>query len=74
MNAKLYDDKKEQSMHLDAITSFARQSGIPEEEIRRIYEMEFEKLKAAARVKDFLLPLTDGIVRDIIRHLKGHLH
>lgn len=74
MNTKLYDNEKEQAMHVDAISSFARASGIPEDEVRRIYEAELEKLKAGARVKDFLLPLADGKVRDIIRHLKGHFH
>lgn len=74
MNAKLYDNEKEQAMHVDAISSFARASGIPVDEIRRIYEVELEKLKAGARVKDFLLPLADGRVRDIVRHLKAQLH
>jgi hypothetical protein len=74
MNAKLYEDEKDRAMYLHAISSFARENSIPENEVRRIYEAELEKLKAVARIKDFLMPLIERRVRDVIRHTGGHLH
>ena len=64
----LYDDDKERTIHSGAIHELSRESGLPEWEIGRIYELELDKLKRAARVKDYLAVLTRRLVKETLRH------
>jgi len=64
----LYDDDKERAVHSGAIHELSRESGLPEWEIGRIYEQELDKLKRAARVKDYLGVLTRRLVKETLQH------
>ena len=63
-----YEDEKERALHLGAIHDLAQASGLPEGEVGKIYQREFEKLKKSARVKDFLPVLTHRLVKNNLRH------
>lgn len=64
----LYENEKELAMHRGAIHELARESGLPEQEIGKIYEQNLDNLKRTARVKDYLLVLTRRLVKESLRH------
>lgn len=68
----LYEDDKELAMHRGAIHDISRASGLPEQEIGKIYEQNLGHLKRTARVKDFLLVLTSRSVKESLRRRHRH--
>ncbi len=68
MNPMLYGNDKERAIHSDAIHTLARESGLPEVQVARIYEQALEKLKGSARVKEFLPLLTRRMVKENLRN------
>jgi len=50
----LYKDPKEEAKHLREIQRLALESGLPVEDVRRIYEDEYARLKADAKVTEFI--------------------
>jgi hypothetical protein len=64
----LYEDEKDLALHRGAIHDLSRESGLPEQEIGRIYEQNLGNLKRTARVKDYLLVLTRRLVKESLRY------
>ncbi len=64
----LYENEKEVAMHRGAIHDLSRESGLPEQEIGKIYEQNLVNLKRNARVKDYLLVLTRRSVKESLRN------
>ncbi|MBI2779835.1 MAG: DUF3562 domain-containing protein [Gammaproteobacteria bacterium] len=62
-------DKKESQRHLGFIHRIAEASGVPDEEVEKIYNAELEKLKDGARVRNFLPVLAGRKTREILRQL-----
>jgi len=72
MTEDLDDNDVEWAKHQDTIDHLARESGLPVGEIGRIYEAELHRLKADARVKDYLPVLLIRKVKDTIKRNGGH--
>lgn len=72
MAQQLYESDIEWTRHRDTIDYLAKESGLPVWEIGQIYETELQRLKAEARVKDFLPVLIIRIVKDTIRRKHPH--
>lgn len=68
VNGALYENEKELAMHRNAIHDLSRESGLPEQEIGKIYEQNLGDLKRTAKVKDFLLVLTRRMVKETLRN------
>ncbi len=64
----LYEDEKDLALHRSAIHDLSRESGLPEQEIGKIYEQNLSNLKRTARVKDYLLVLTHRLVKESLRY------
>jgi hypothetical protein len=64
---QLYEDEAEKTLHARAIKTLARDLKSPEAQISQIYELELEKLKVDARVKEFLTVLVSRRIREILR-------
>ncbi len=69
MNAAIVD-KSESQKHLSFIRLIAEASGVPNEEVEKIYNVEFEKLKKGARVSNFLPVLAGSKTKEILRHMQ----
>lgn len=68
VNGALYENEKELALHRSAIHDLSRESGLPEQEIGKIYEQNLGDLKRTAKVKDFLLVLTRRMVMETLRN------
>ncbi len=66
---QLYEDEAEKIQHIHAIQMLVKDLKSSEEEISTLYEVELEKLKLHARVKDFLMVLVSRRVKEI---MTGH--
>lgn len=64
----LYEDEKDLALHRSTIHDLSRESGLPEQEIGKIYEQNLGNLKRTARVKDYLLVLTHRLVKESLRY------
>jgi hypothetical protein len=64
---QLYEDESERTQHIRAMKMLAKDLDSPEEQVSQIYEFELEKLKADARVKEFLIVLVSRRVREIFK-------
>jgi hypothetical protein len=62
-----YDNEAEERQHSKAIQMLAGQLGMPEKEIRELYEEFLCSIKEGARIKDYLTVLVSRNVRDSIR-------
>jgi hypothetical protein len=62
-----YDNDAEERQHSKAIQMLAGQLGMPEKEIRELYEEFLCNIKEGARIKDYLTVLVSRNVRDSIR-------
>lgn len=67
MDGELYDDERELSLHMGVIEDLAREWDLPASEVSQLYETELARLKAQARVRDFLPLLASHAVRDALR-------
>lgn len=65
-SAILYENEKEEKLHLNAIRSIARETGFPESDVGLVYETALEKLKEHAKIKDFLPVLVKREVKDML--------
>lgn len=63
---QLYEDEPEKMRHIHAIQTLAKDLKSSEEQISVLYEIELEKLKLHARVKDFLVLLVSRRVKEIL--------
>ncbi len=67
MNGTTTIDNKESQRHLGFLHRIAEESGVPDEEVEKIYNAELEKLKDGARVNTFLPVLAGSKTREILR-------
>jgi hypothetical protein len=65
-SAILYENEKEEKLHLNAIRSIARETGFPEADVGLAYGRALEKLKEHAKIKDFLPVLVKKEVKDML--------
>jgi hypothetical protein len=59
-------DRSEDVINQDAITSIAQEMHYPLPVVRRVYEAEFARLKAGARIKDYLVLFAARRTRDAL--------
>src|SRR5439155_9211849 len=59
-------DRDEDAINQDTITSIAQEMHYPLPVVRRVYETEFARLKADARVKDYLVLFAARRTRDVL--------
>ena len=64
-SAIVYDSEFEANQHATAIYTLARDLGIPENEVARLYEIELARFKGTARVKHFITVLVIRKVKDL---------
>ena len=64
----LYENEVEEKLHLNAIQTLARETGISAEDVCLLYEAVLEKLKGHAKIKNFLPILVRREVKDILIH------
>ena len=64
-------DRNEDAINQDVITSIAQVMHYPLPVVRRVYEAEFARLKAGARITDYLVLFASRHTRDALlaRHL-----
>ena len=59
-------DRDEDAINQDAITSIAQEMHYPLPVVKRVYDSEFARLKAGARVKDYLVLFAARRTRDTL--------
>ena len=59
-------ERNEEAINQDAITSIAKEMHYPLPIVRRVYEAEFARLKAEARVTDYLVLFAARRTRDAL--------
>jgi hypothetical protein len=59
-------DRNEDAINQDAITTLAREMHYPLPVVKRVYEAEFARLKADARVTDYLVLFAARRTRDAL--------
>jgi len=67
-----YDSDAEWKQHSRAMQMLARDLGIPEEDIRAMYETMLCSLKEGARIKDYLAILVSRNIKDMVRRAVVH--
>ena len=60
------NDLSENAINQDVITSIAREMNYPVPVVRRVYEAEFARLKADARITDYLVLFAARHTRDAL--------
>lgn len=63
-----YENEMEGKIHLNAIQSLIRETGLPAETVSSLYESVFARLKHHARIKEYLPILVSREVKDILLH------
>ncbi|MGO9612575.1 MAG: DUF3562 domain-containing protein [Dissulfurispiraceae bacterium] len=66
-NSCSYENDVDRKQHSRTVRMLARDLGIPEEEIRMLYETMLCGLKERARIKDYLVILISRNVKNMIR-------
>ena len=64
-------DRNEDAINQDAINSIAREMHYPLPIVRRVYEAEFARLKAEARLTDYLTLFAARRTRDALHSRPG---
>jgi len=64
-------DRNEDAKQADAIASLARETHHPVPVVRRVFEAEYSRLKANARVTDYLMLFASRHTRDTLLHMRG---
>jgi hypothetical protein len=59
-----YENRDEQALHQSVVDALAREIHQPVENVKTVYEVEFARLKARAKVKDYLALLTSRRTRE----------
>ena len=62
----LYDDSKEEALHLFAIEALAEEIQQSVDTVKTVYERELALLKAEARVKNYLALFTSRRTREML--------
>jgi Protein of unknown function (DUF3562) len=59
-------DRNEDAVNQDAITSIAKEMHYPLPVVKRVYDAEFARLKAGARITDYLVLFAARRTRDAL--------
>ena len=59
-----YENRDEEALHQSAVDALALEIHQPVENVKTVYEVEFARLKARAKVKDYLALLTSRRTRE----------
>ena len=59
-----YESRDEEALHQSVVDALAREIHQPVENVKTVYEVEFARLKARAKVKDYLALLTSRRTRE----------
>ncbi len=70
MKRELYSDDVEMKRHMNAIHVLEAQTGAPPELVEGLYEESLERLKAHARIKDFLTVFASREVKAALKSLR----
>jgi len=62
----LYDDNNEEALHLFAIEALAEEIHQSVDTVKTVYERELARLKAEARVKNYLALFTSRRTREVL--------
>ena len=62
-------DRNEDAIHADAIASLAKETHKPLPVVKRVFEAEYARLKADARITDYLMLFTSKHTRDALMHM-----
>jgi hypothetical protein len=63
---QLYSDNDEEEVSRNAIEALARETSQPIDEVKQIYEGEFARLRADARITDYLILFASRRTRDAL--------
>jgi hypothetical protein len=64
----LYSDSDQEEVSRKAIETLARETSRPVDEVKEIYEGEFARLSAEARITDYLILFASRRTRDALAH------
>lgn len=64
----LYSDTDQEEVSRNAIEALARETSRPIDEVKEIYEGEFARLRADARITDYLILFASRRTRDTLVH------
>ncbi len=64
----LYSDSDQEEVSRNAIETLARETSRPVDEVKEIYEGEFARLSAEARITDYLILFASRRTRDALAH------
>ena len=59
-----YEDRKEEALHQSVVNALAQEIHQPVENVKMVYEVELARLKARAKVKDYLALLASRRARE----------
>ena len=65
---QLYSDNDQEEVSRNAIEALARETARPISEVKEIYEGEFARLRADARITDYLILFASRRTRDVLAH------
>ncbi|MHB8347484.1 MAG: DUF3562 domain-containing protein [Acidiferrobacterales bacterium] len=74
MPEKLYRNEKEREVHQGLIHALSLESGLPERRVEELYESELAKLKASAKVMEYLPVLIRRRIRETLRNEGNPAH
>src|SRR5215475_16234286 len=63
--------RNEDEKQADAIASLARETHHPVPVVKRVFDAEYARLKANARVTDYLMLFASRHTRDTLLHMRG---
>ena len=59
-----YEDREEEALHQSVVNALAQEIHQPVENVKMVYEVELARLKARAKVKDYLALLASRRARE----------
>lgn len=64
-------DRPEESVQADVIDSLVKETHQPLPVVKRVFEAEYSRLKARARITDYLMLFASRHTRDVLKHMHG---
>jgi alanine dehydrogenase len=59
-----YEDSDEEALHQSVMNALAQEVRLPVANVKIVYEMEFERLKSSAKIKEYLALLASRRTRE----------
>lgn len=64
--ARVFSNSEQEAVNLDAIKNLSRETSRPFDEVKKIFEGEYARLRDGARVTDYLLLFASRRTRDAL--------